>query len=40
MADPAAAWVQVVVAATLALTVASGLTCVAAYRRERRTVLA
>ncbi len=40
VADPAAAWVQLLVAATLALTVASGLTCVAAYRRERRAALA
>ena len=40
VADPAAAWVQVLVAATLALTVASGLTCVSAYRRERRSALA
>jgi CDP-diacylglycerol--glycerol-3-phosphate 3-phosphatidyltransferase len=40
VSDPTAAWVQLLVAATLALTVASGLTCVSAYRRERRTAIA
>jgi CDP-diacylglycerol--glycerol-3-phosphate 3-phosphatidyltransferase len=38
VADPAATWVRLLVAATVALTLVSGVACVTAYRRERRAV--